>query len=198
MNYLDFLGALLSLASTLLYTRENIIAWPVGLLACSINFVLYAKHGIYADAYLEIAYVFITFYGWYQWLYGAKDHASLKIRHIRINEAWLLLSIGIGSSALIGFYLSHYTTSNIPYLDATTTVFSLIGQWLICKKIIETWLVWFVVDGIYVWLYLHKAIPFHSLLMMLYLAIALFGYYRWDKSMRSFSTPSSTQPVYTS
>jgi nicotinamide mononucleotide transporter len=191
MIYLDLLGAVLSLLSTLLYTRENINAWPMGLLACGLNFLLYANRGIYADAYLEITYVFITFYGWYQWLYGSKEKTPIHIRHITFHEIILLLSIGAVSSGLIGFYLAHYTDSTIPYLDAGTTIFSLIGQWLICKKIIETWLVWFVVDGIYVWLYMHKAIPFHSILMMLYLGIALWGYYRWRQSLNKVALPES-------
>mgnify|MGYP000713545896 CR=1 FL=1 len=71
----------------------------------------------------------------------------------------------------------------MPYLDATTTVLSLIAQWMVCKKIIENWILWFVVDAIYVFLYFYKDIPAHGVLLIIYLGLAVAGFIRWRKLM---------------
>ncbi len=180
---LDFIGACLSLASTLAFTKEQMIAWPLGFAAASINGYLYAYQGIYADAGLELIYFGLIFYGWYLWLKGGPKHHGVYIRHIKRHEILSLFILGISLSLILGFLLKSQTHSTIPYIDATTAVFSLIGQWMIGKKIIECWLLWFIVDSVYVWLYINKAIPYHSLLMTIYLGVAIFGYINWRKSM---------------
>lgn len=190
MNYYDLIGAILSLASTLLFAREKIAAWPLGIAACLVNFVLYMDKTLFADAFLQLAYSAISVYGWYHWVHGNSDTPILKIRHATANEIVKLSIMGILISLLIAYYLGYYTQSSMPYFDAFTTVFSLIGQWLISKKIIETWLVWFVVDVSYIWIYIQKAIPFHSALLMLYVGIALWGYSKWRRLMiEEGSTP---------
>lgn len=185
MNYYDLVGAILSLTSTLLFAREKISAWPIGIAACFVNFILYMDRGIFADAYLQIAYSVISLYGWYNWVYGTNESPRLKIRHASVQEVLILGAFGLLTSLVIAYYLSHYTQSSMPYFDAFTTVFSLIGQWLVSKKIIQTWLVWFVVDASYIWIYLQKSIPFHSILLMLYVGIAVWGYMKWARIMSS-------------
>ncbi len=183
LKIIDLAGAVLSFLSTIAFTREHLSAWPLGLLAATINGYLYLHQGIYADALLELIYFGLIFYGWYLWLYGGSSHKGVSIRHITTIEACSPLFIGLMTSLSLGLLLSHYTHSTIPYIDATTAIFSLLGQWMIGKKIIECWMLWFGVDATYVWLYLNKGIPFHSVLMMVYLCIAVMGYISWYKKM---------------
>ena len=183
LKFLDLTGAVLSFLSTIAFTREHLSAWPLGLLAATINGYLYLHQGIYADALLELLYFGLIFYGWYLWLYGGSAHKGVSIRHITAKESCTLLFIGLATSLTLGFLLNHYTHSTIPYIDATTAIFSLLGQWMIGKKIIECWALWFSVDATYVWLYLNKGIPFHSVLMMIYLCIAIMGYISWSKKI---------------
>ena len=78
--------------------------------------------------------------------------------------------------------------STVPYLDAGTTVLSIIGQLLICRKKIETWFIWFAVDTMYIYLYFHKGIPFHGIMAAIYLIMAVMGFYRWQQKLTSGST----------
>src|SRR5262249_54177869 len=71
------------------------------------------------------------------------------------------------------------TDSTIPYWDASTTILSLIAQWLLCIKIIHCWILWFIVDALIAILQFYKGLPFHSALHWLYLFMAVVGYYRW-------------------
>lgn len=184
MNPLDFSGAALSLLSTYYFTRENLLAWPAGLFAAAINLCLYLQKGIYADSCLEGFYVVLSVYGWYQWQYGNTGRTELSITHISNALALKLALIAITSSIVLSYCLSQYTNSTVPYLDATTTVLCLIAQWLTCKKIIESWFIWLTTDIMYLWLYSHKAIPFHVGLMIIYLGMAVLGYLLWQNSLQ--------------
>jgi len=63
-------------------------------------------------------------------------------------------------------------------------VVSLIAQWLMCRKIIETWSLWFFVDACYVGMHYLKGIPMHALVSCIYLGMAIVGYLLWQKQLK--------------
>ena len=65
--------------------------------------------------------------------------------------------------------------------DATTTILSLIGHTLLTLKVIHCWIFWIVSDALKAYLQYQQGIPYHSLLHVMYLSLAVLGYYRWKK-----------------
>lgn len=199
INILDFLGSLFAFIATIYYVRANALAWFASLFAIFVNVFLYWQKGIYGDTGLQFVYLAMTIYGWWQWHYGntkyskgGGQHSSLPITHIKLNAVLVLLVITLAGIIGGSLFLLFYTNSRVPYWDATTTVMSLLGQWLMCRKIIETWIVWFVVDVLFAGLYIYKGIPVHATLQLVYLGMAIAGYINWKrKLMQSNSFPST-------
>ncbi len=176
---LDSAGTLASLLSTYYFIRLDNKAWTASLLAICLNGWLYWKKGIYADMVLESFYFFSTCYGWYLWYKPIKP----KTQIIKLSKKQSLL-IGFFILALyilIVNLLTTFTDSNVAVLDALTTALSLAAQGLMCYKAIATWMLWFITDAIYAYMYLHKQLPFHSLLMLIYTLLAVVGYFKWAK-----------------
>ncbi len=180
-HILDIIGAIFAFISTVYYIKADKLAWPFGLVAICINAFLYYQTGIYGDMSLEFIYFISTFYGWYQWTHGGNKRSELPIRNISPALTLKLIIIATVGITIAHFILVHYTNSKVPLLDATTTVLSLIAQWLICKKYIQCWFLWFIVDALYVGLYFYKGIPAHSVLLVVYLGMAVVGFMRWKK-----------------
>lgn len=183
LNTLDVVGALFSLLSTIFYVKADKWAWPMGVVATTFDATLYGLTGIYGDMTLTIIYFISMFYGWYMWTHNNHRHKKLQITYLTWRLALILSGV-----AVVGIFgavelLKYFTNSQVPYLDATTTVLSLIAQWMVCKKIIENWILWFVVDAIYVFLYFYKDIPAHGVLLIIYLGLAVAGFIRWRKLM---------------
>ncbi|WP_131780941.1 nicotinamide riboside transporter PnuC [Legionella gresilensis] len=182
--FLDIFGALTSFLATFYFIRLNSSAWLISLVAISLNSWLYWQKGIYADMVLELFYFITTCYGWFNWRRTQKN-ISQSILSLNLKQ-WLLLLIAINGLFLtINFALIYFTNSDVATLDALTTSLSLVGQWLMCHKFIATWLIWFITDAIYAYLYWQKQIPFHALLMTVYTIMALYGYYSWLKILYS-------------
>ncbi len=181
LQVLDISGAVFSLLSTIFYVRTNWRAWPLGIVATVLNSTLYGLSGIYGDMTLEGIYFISMFYGWYLWIRRGKNHHELDISHITWRLILILSAIAVIGIFIVAELLKNYTNSQIPYLDAVATVLSLIAQWLICKKILETWFLWFIADSIYVGLYFYKGIPAHSFLLLIYLVLAVAGYIHWRR-----------------
>lgn len=183
LHGLDWLGSILSFSSTLLFVRADIKAWPAGLLATFVNMSLYGWLGIYGDMSLEGFYSVMMIYGWYEWLHGGKHKTELNVTNIHWRHAFILFGLAAVAIYSIENFLHYKTNSQVPYLDAFTTVISLCAQWLTCRKIIQSWVLWFAADVIYTGLFFYKGIPVHAWLHGIYLIIAIAGYWRWYRLM---------------
>lgn len=182
--FYDLFGAFASLCSTYYFIRKNAKAWPISLVAIAVNGWLYWQKGIYADMCLESFYFVSAAYGWAMW------GKSTIIQSTQISKPfawkhWIIIICAIGVLyELILFLLTTFTHSSIAKLDALTTSLSLVAQALMCHKMIATWILWFVADALYLFLYMKKALPFHSILMLIYTFMAITGYHVWRREIR--------------
>lgn len=184
LHTLDILGASLAFLTTCFYIKASPWAWPIGVLATINDAVLYALTGIYGDMALQGLYFVSMLYGWFVWTQGGNNKTALPVGHISSRVALYLMLLSVLGVALVSQVLSYYTTSQVPYLDAITMVLSLVAQWMMCRKWIESWVVWLFVDAIYVGLYCYKGIPFHAGLNLVYLLMAVSGYGYWRRLLR--------------
>jgi nicotinamide mononucleotide transporter len=183
MNWLDPIGAGMSLVCTYYFTQAKRLAWGLGMVAIAINSVLYWQKGIYGSVMLECIYFLSMIYGWYQWSHHHQK-ALRPIRYLTLKECIFLIIVALFAIILMAKALS-FTSSDIPYWDAITTILSLIAQALLCLKIIHCWILWFVVDALMAAMQLYKGIPFHSAIHWSYLVLAVMGYVHWRKIYRN-------------
>lgn len=196
MSYLEFFGTVLNILCVWLVARKNIWNWPVGIVAVILFAVLFYQIRLYSDM-MEQAYYFITgFYGWWMWLRFKKGNDStvlqIKYNTSKANIIWLTV-IGLGTLVLGNFvskihiYFPNAFTepASFPYLDALTTVMSLVAQILLVHKRVESWVLWVAVDVIGVWLYYVKDVKLVSLLYLIFLFIAIKGLVDWHKDYKS-------------
>ena len=185
---LDFLGTALGLLYLILEIRENHWMWVVGSIMPFIYiFVLFDK-GLYADCGMEVYYFLAGIYGLLYWLrhrtgQGATQRPlPISVTPTRLRLPLLLLALLLW--VLLALFLLHVTDSTVPWLDALTTALSIIGLWMLSRKYIEQWWVWFIVDAISVGLYLYKGIYGRALLYTIYTLMVYFGYRQWQRRMR--------------
>ena len=124
----------------------------------------------------------MAFYGYYNW--NNKDR-TLEITQWSIKTHFLILILGAVLIFLIGFFLTSYTSAQMPIVDSFTTVFSLFATYMVVKKILENWLYWIVIDIVSVLLYDSRDLHLTALLFIIYTGLAVFGYFNWIKLMES-------------
>ena len=89
----------------------------------------------------------------------------------------VLISGAVLGTITLGVILKKTTDAMLPFLDAFTTVFSLVATWLMVNMIQENWLYWIVIDTISIYLYAKRGLKLSSALFFLYLLLALDGYF---------------------
>lgn len=185
-NWMDILGTVLGLLYLYLEIKENVWMWITGCIMPVIYiFVLYDR-GIYADCAMEIYYFLAGIYGFAYWLRGkGRKGGFVKITHTPCRLAIILAISTIALWAVLGVALDKLTDSTVPYTDALSTALSVVGLWMLSRKYIEQWWVWFIVDLISAGLYIYKGIYGRALLYSIYTAMAIYGYIAWKRKMRA-------------
>src|SRR5690606_31796965 len=123
-------------------------------------------------------------YGWMGWK-GIRNNRPLTISYLRpVHYLWTTM-ISILLFAIMVTFLSVTWESISPNLDAMIVSLSIVAQFLLCRKIIECWILWFIIDLAIACLHFEKALLFHSAQHIIYLALAISGYMNWYKIYKS-------------
>ena len=181
MDIYDLIGAILSLLCTYLFVKAVKRAWLLSALAIPFDSYVYYRSSLFGDMFLQCFYMASTYYGWSQWRSGGVKQGDLEISYSSIYSLLFIGCIAIIGIVIINPLLKPFNHANIALLDAITTVLSLCAQWLLCRKKIESWFLWFIVDAFYIYLYDIKTLPFHSVMALVYLIMAITGFYNWRK-----------------
>jgi nicotinamide mononucleotide transporter len=182
-NPYEIVGVVTGVLGVWLTTRQKIWCWPVGLVSVVAFAVVFFRAKLYAAMGLQVVYVGLIAYGWYSWLYGGADHQALAVSRIPRRLAGVLAISGLVATAVVALWLRRQTDEALPYLDGFTTSFSLVGQWMQARKLLENWIVWVVVDVVYVGMGLSQGLRLTAGLYAIYVGLALLGYRDWRRSL---------------
>jgi nicotinamide mononucleotide transporter len=182
MTWTEILGFVTGAASVLLAVRESAWNWPVGIANNIFFLILFWKAKLYADAVLQIVYIVISIFGWWNWLRGGVGRTELPISRTGARNAIVLAAVTAAATVLLALSLRRFTDSVVPFWDGITTALSLTAQYMLSRKLLENWWVWMTADVIYIALYCYKSLYLTGALYLLFFGMCIAGYSGWKKS----------------
>jgi nicotinamide mononucleotide transporter len=182
MNWLEATAVAFGIVSVYLSVRQNIWSWPTAIVNVTLYFLVFRDAKLYADMGLQLVYLALSVYGWYEWLYGGEHRSELRVSRATPRMAAVLLLIAAGSVAVLGTFLARSTDAALPYMDSTTTSTSLVAQWMMTRKVLENWAVWMAVDVVYVGMFIFKSLYLTAGLYAVFFVLAALGYAQWKRS----------------
>lgn len=188
-EFVEILGVIIGFIYLWLEYKASIYLWLTSIIMPAIYLFVYFDAGLYADVAINIYYLIIGVYGWMSWRYGISrkkgtEKYDLKISHTSRRQ-WLRLLIAyIVIHFAISFTLINFTDTDVPWFNGLTSALSIIGMWMLAKKLIEQWFVWFVVDILSAVLYFYKGLEPTALLYSVYAIVAILGYKKWNKLLQ--------------
>ncbi len=179
MSGWEVLAVLLAVTYLLLAMRQNILCWLAAFISTAIYAVLFWEVSLLMESVLNIYYMAMAVYGAYQWNYGSHQGETLTIQSWPLQKHIQAICLILIFTTVSGFLLSTKTEAAWPYLDSFTTWASVFTTWMVTKKILENWLYWLVIDAAAIILYVDRGLYLTALLMVLYIFIAIFGWFSW-------------------
>jgi nicotinamide mononucleotide transporter len=184
IDYVELAATLVTLACVILGVKRSLWQFPVGIIGTAIFFVVVWRQQLWANAVLQVFFVFVQLYGWWYWLRG--DHGGRPpirtANRVQVAAAVIiaLLAAWGGSAAL-----TDYTDFDLSFTDASTLSVSVVAQYLLDRKYLETWPVWLIVNVASIWLYGHAGMWLFTGLYVFFFFNAFWGWYEWRKAMRT-------------
>ena len=182
IEWIEWIAAIAGAVSVYLSTRENIWSWPTAIVNVALYIVVFLESGLYSDMGLQVVYLVLSIYGWYQWLHGGAQHTALHVSRASRREWITAASIGVVFWLVLGRYTSTLPRVAYPYLDSGLATVSLIAQWMMTRKKVENWVLWIVADVIYVPMYVFKSLYVTAGLYVVFLVLAVMGLVEWRRS----------------
>jgi len=166
----------------LLIIKRSIWCWFFGLIQVSLYAWFFFSVKLYSDSGLHVIYIFLQFYGWWNWRNNSNSGQasnSLSIKFTSLKDVLFWLSVALVSASILGFIMNNYTDASFAYPDAFTTATSLVAQWLLSRRHLFNWLFWIVVDIVAIFIYFQKGLYPTSLLYFTFLIMCIVGQYSW-------------------
>jgi nicotinamide mononucleotide transporter len=172
-------AVLLAIVYLLLVVRENTLCWYCALVSSLIFAFLFWDVSLLMESALNVYYVVMAIYGWYQWKLGGKGNSGVLIHTINFKQHLLIIFAVVILSFISGSLLEQNTDAAWPYIDSFTTWGSVATTIMVTRKIIENWLYWLLIDSVSIFLYIDRALYSSAALFAVYLVIVVFGYFKW-------------------
>ncbi|MBB1194211.1 nicotinamide riboside transporter PnuC [Flavobacterium sp. SOK18b] len=177
---LEIFGAVFGFLAVYFTIKQNIICWYFGLIQVILYCFVFYTAKLYSDMILHVIYIFLQGFGWYNWKYGGSNKSELRVTLLTNAIFWIGLTIL--ASVLLGYTMQTKTDASYPYEDAFIMVASLVAQYLMIKKVVASWIFWIVVDVVGITIYSYKGLYFTAVLYVLFLIMAIMGYWEWKKA----------------
>lgn len=191
-SWIEIIGLITGIWSGVLLIKNKILTWPIGIIFVISSLIIYWQAALYGDFILYIVFFFQYSYGWYTW----RSYRS-SVTDQPITYASSSLIVGIIMLSLMGIYLfsqfiiwlpgqfNGMAPASLPYWDSTTSILTVAAMYLIAKRHIENWIFLFIVDVLAAGIYWFKGYYYFSVLYIIYIGFAIWGFRSWYKIMKA-------------
>jgi len=183
-NWPELTGSVLGLISVAFQYKQNPLLWPISIVVAVIYTYVFVDSGLYAYSLLQLYYIIIGIYGWFIWIKKTEGNDKLKVSRTSQKTYIYLLTTFIFLYFVFFLTLHYFTDSDVKYIDSFITSLSFVATWMLARKKLENWLVWFVADIVSVGLYFHKELYATAVFYSVLTIVAIFGFFEWKKQMQ--------------
>jgi nicotinamide mononucleotide transporter len=184
MSLVEWVAFVTNVICVYLIVREKDINWPIGVLGSLALLWVFWSSKLYAQVGLQFFYIIESLYGW--WMWTRRDQNS-GARLIRIGKtrmqmfAYLTLIGVVGVTVLYPIFRA--TQDPLPFWDSVIAVASLVAEYMLCIKLLESWKVYFVADviSLITLAFLGMWVTFGTYLV--FTALCVMGIREWTKRM---------------
>lgn len=181
LGLVELVASALTLLCVYLVAKQSIWNFFWGGIAVILYGYIFLQATLYADMVLQWGYYLpMAFYGYYFWKHGyLGEEAPLRIG---TGSQWVNGVLFLFLGTLFAGYVFTQVGAALPYPDSYILVASIFAQYLLSRKIVESWVVWVSVNLVAIPTYFYKELYITSGLYVILLFLASYGLYSWMKS----------------
>lgn len=182
--WLEAASVFTSYSCTYLCVRESQWNFPVGIVSVTLLGILFFDIKLYSSAVLSLYLIPVLLVGWRMWRKGGEDKLVVTTIKWNLNDSafWVIL---VGGTYVVLWVITNYLGAKLSMTDSAILVLSILAQYLLTAKKIETWLVWVMVNVLAIYTYFTAEAYLVGVQYVLFLANTAYGYHTWKRSMEN-------------
>jgi nicotinamide mononucleotide transporter len=166
--------------SVWLLAKNRPLGWWVGLIGVVGYMVVFFRVQLYAETGIQTFYLITSLQAIYIWLRGGENNTEKPVEHVPDKIMYATFPLAIVGVFVIQQLLI-YVHGAFPFVDALTTVMSLVAHLYLMQRYVESWYIWIAVDVIYLSLYASRGLFLTSILYAALLLMSINGLINFRK-----------------
>lgn len=178
INLLEAFAVFTSYLCTFLCVVERRGNYPIGAVSNAAYSFLFFQWGLYASAIVTGYLTLALAYGWFRW---KSDEKAIPVSRVELK--WVPAYI-LTTAAFYGLALWFVTLigGTLAVTDTIILIGTILAQFLLDNKKIETWGVWATVNVFAIYTYATAGLPLAAFQYVFFLANVFYGFYMWKRS----------------
>ncbi len=172
-----------AIAGVFLTARSHVAGWILGIIGAAFYVPVFYLSRLYAETGLQLFYMVMGAFGFYNWIRLGKMEESKTISNITLKQIISLIVLFIIGSFTLAKILQNFSNTDVPYFDACMGISGLLITWMMARKYIENWICWVIVDLANAGLFIYKSLYLTAFLYIIMAVIALYGLKTWRKEL---------------
>lgn len=192
INWLEVFAVFTSYVCTFLCVVERRGNYPIGAVSNAAYSLLFFQWGLLASSFVTGYLTLALAYGWFRW---KSDKAPIPVRHVELKwiPAYILTT---GVFYLVALWVVTSLGGELALTDTFILIGTILAQFLLDNKRIETWMVWALVNVFAIYTYFTAGLALAAFQYIFFLANTIYGYVMWRKSMKELKVVQpEAQPV---
>ena len=181
MSPLEIIAVVISVIGVTLTVKRNMWCWWFNFAAFVLYAYLFYEFKLYGETILQFFFIVVNFYGFYHWFKGKQQDHEIRIEPIAQKTVLFQMLLAALGGLIFGLTLKHFTDAAVPMLDSQLAAFSLLATYWTSRKHIATWVLWIVVDIVYVGMFIYKDLFLTAGLYAAFVGLAAFGWWQWEQ-----------------
>lgn len=192
LNWLEVFAVFTSYVCTFLCVVERRANYPIGAISNAAYCLLFYQWGLYASAATTGYLTFALAYGWFRW---RSDSEAIPVRHLEWKwvPAYIVATAAFYGAALL---LVSAVGGTLATTDTVILIGTMLAQFLLDNKRIETWAVWIVVNVFAIYTYGTAGLALAAFQYVFFLLNAFYGWHMWNESKGAVVDESSDKILH--
>lgn len=187
-NIFEVVGTWTGLVCVWLSRTRNILCWPWGVVSSLALGFFFSTIGLPGQQWLNWIYFgVIQLWAWPHWAFGGAERTELPVTTLTAVGRLATIACAVGGSILVYKIIDVFAPGSVhPWLDAVVVASSVIAQFLLGKKKVESWILWLgPVNALSIILFYSAGAYMVTALYVAFFIHAVFGLRGWARATQS-------------
>jgi nicotinamide mononucleotide transporter len=179
INWIETASVYFSFACTWLCTRQVRFSYVLAVISTSLLVITFWQADLLGSMALNIYLIPTVIYGYFIW---GKDSNPKLVERVK-SKSIALYVLFTAVTWAGAYWVITALGGQMGALDGWLLVGTVLAQYLLDRKKIETWVIWILVDVVSIYVYWQAGLYLLAAQFVLFGANAVFAFFQWRKTM---------------